>query len=205
MSDTVRFEWDEKHYEEDFGSCYNEPDIQLIIGDTIIAPPPVRIGSNVWDTLLSIYQVLRLFDLDKLGDRDELIWMHSNTQTKDEIRYLAFDERVYDVHLLPADNNERIRIKYEGWNESVRSDKVVETNLKDFVRGILDSNVRFFEQIRQLNQTRHNCDEGEHLAYEQLDRSFQIIKKWYFERWDPLPREDDPLIDSCYKRDPDSE
>jgi hypothetical protein len=148
----VRFVWDKEAYEKDFfyenkPNDYAEPDIQLIIGEIKIPAESHRIGSNVWDTFLSIYQALSYFDKNRLVQRKELRFVISDDY--EELPQLSFDERVYDVCIYPTDDENLLHIKYEALDYPVVYDSII-LPLKDFVRGILESNIEFFDQVRSI-------------------------------------------------------
>lgn len=190
----VRFEWDKQYYFEHIHENYPEPDVHLCIGEMVI-PPQITLGSYIWDTLLSMYQALGRIDVDRLGEREkDLEFMISNDP--DNLRMLQFDERVYNVSLLPTEDEEILCISYEYWEET-RNDRTVEVPLKDFVHGILNSNIEYFNEVQEIRALKEVNEDTED-ALEQLNTSFQIIKDWYFARWEPTPSPDDPLFSYRY-------
>lgn len=118
----VRFEWDKQHYFEHIHEDYPEPHVRLCIGELVI--PQITLPSYIWDTFLSIYQALGRIDVDRLGEREKDLefMVCSNPEV---LRMLHFDEAVYDVSLLPTEDEERLCIRYEFW-EDTRNDRTVE-------------------------------------------------------------------------------
>lgn len=190
----VRFEWDKQYYFEHIHERSPEPHVRLCIGETVI-PPQFTLSSYIWDTFLSIYQALGHIDVDRLCEREkDLEFMIS--KGPDDLRMLHFDEAVYDVSLLPTEDEETLCIRYESWEET-RNDRTVEVPLKDFVRGILNSNIEYFNEVQDIRALKE-VNESTEDALEQLHTSFQIIKDWYFARWEPTPSPDDPLFSYQY-------
>lgn len=190
----VRFEWGKQYYFEHIHERSPEPHVRLCIEELVI-PPQITLRSYVWDTFLSIYQALGRIDVDRLGEREKALEFMIS-RNPDDLRMLHFDEAVYDVSLLPTEDEERLCIRYEFWEET-RNDRTAEVPLKDFVRGILDSNVEYFNEVQEIRVLKE-VNESTEDALEQLNTSFQIIKDWYFARWEPTPSPDDPLFSYRY-------
>ncbi|TAJ45567.1 hypothetical protein [Methanofollis fontis] len=186
----IRLEWDRQYYRDHIRESYAEPEVRLVIGETTI-PPKSGIRSWVWDTFLSIYQSLGHIDTERLGDRKKDL-EYSISNNADDLRKISFGECVYDVGLYPTGDEEMLCIRYESWDDG-RKDRAIKLPLRDFVRGILDSNLDYFDQVAEIRAEKE-VDESIDDTLEQVYASFRIIREWYYARWEPDPRPGDPLL-----------